>query len=274
MYPGSRVEPFVSIVTVSLNAVQSIEDTLVSVSMQRRGFGLEHVCVDGGSTDGTRDVVDRWAAKSGHINHICEPDNGIFDAMNKGLCAARGEYVMFLNADDFLLAPDSLAQALAGLIPSAPNNPDLIVGDVVMGNLYSRSFWRHRRVPRLLQNVRGYGLYPLHQGMIAKRRLLNAVGGFDSRLRLAADVNQYYDMERLLRPTMRFVGEDIAFMRAGGAANAGLGAMWIGTGEIYRHLRLSYGAIRSAAMVSIKTIQSVSEVRWGQVPHGRWFADR
>jgi glycosyltransferase involved in cell wall biosynthesis len=265
-------DPFVSIVTVSLNAGESIEDALLSVSMQRRDFRLEHVCVDGGSTDGTRDIVDRWAIKSGHINRIYGPDEGIFDAMNKGLRAARGEYVMFLNADDFLAAPDSLAQALAGLSPCAPDNPDLIVGNVVMGNLHSRGFWRHRRVPRLLKKVRGCGLYPLHQAMLAKRRLLNAVGGFNPRLRLAADVNQYYDMERRFGLKMRFVNEDMAFMRAGGAANAGPGAMWIGTTEIYRHLRPTHGAVRSALMVSIKTIQSISEVRWGRTPHLRWFA--
>ena len=272
MYSASSVDPFVSIVTISLNAAQSIEDAIVSVSMQRRDFELEHVCVDGGSTDGTRDIVDRLAAKTRHMSSIFESDHGIFDAMNKGLRAARGEYVMFLNADDFLTTPDSLSRALAGLVPGAPDNPDLIVGDVVMGRLCSRGFWRHRRVPRFLKNVRGCGLYPLHQGMLAKRQLLNAVGGFNPQLRLAADANLYYDLERRFRLKVRFLGRDIAFMRAGGAANAGLGAMWIGTGEIYRHLRLTHGVTRSFAMVLVKTIQSISEVRWGWVPHRRWFA--
>jgi glycosyltransferase involved in cell wall biosynthesis len=267
------VDPFVSIVTVSLNASDSIEDVLASVSMQRREFALEHLCVDGGSTDGTRDIVNRWAAKVGHIRCIFEPDDGIYDAMNKGLRAARGEYVMFLNADDFLAAADSLACALSALVPGGSDNPDLVVGDVVMGSLHSRGFWRQRRVPRLLRSMPGYGLYPLHQGMLAKRRLLSSVGGFDTTLRLAADVNQYYDLERRFKLKVRLVGVNVAFMRANGAANAGLGAMWMGTIETYRHLRVSHGVIRSAAMVAVKTLQSILELRWGRIPNRRWFAD-
>ena len=268
------VDPFVSIITVSLNAAQFIEDSLASVAMQRRPFEIEHICVDGGSSDGTRGIISRWAAKTNHITRIFEADSGIFDAMNKGLRAARGEYVLFLNADDFLAAPDSLESALAGLTPGAIGNPELILGDVAMGNLTTRGLWRHRLVPRLIKHVKGSGLYPLHQGMLAKRRLLNAVGGFDAKLRLAGDVTQYYDIERQYPLELRFVGVDFAFMRPRGAANAGAKAMWIGTVEIYRHLRDTRGIVRSIAMVTAKTLQSLSELRYGRTPHARWFVNR
>src|ERR1700677_753120 len=111
------MDPFVSIVTVSLNAAATIGDTIASVWMQTTDFRVEHICVDGGSSDHTREVIDRWALQSGQIRSIYEVDNGIFDAMNKGLRAARGEYVLFLNADDFLVARTSLATAMAGLLP-------------------------------------------------------------------------------------------------------------------------------------------------------------
>ncbi len=261
-----------SIVTVSLNAAATMEKTLASVAQQQADFGVEHICVDGGSSDATRAIIDRWAQRDPRIVRIYEPDKGIFDAMNKGLAAARGEYVLFLNADDFLVARDSLALALTGCARGGADNPDLIVGDAAMGDVGRVGLWRHRRVPRLLGRVRGFGMYPVHQAQFSKRRLLQAVGGFDARLRLAADVNQYYDMERRFRPSTRIVGVDIAFMQAGGAANAGLGAVCLGSSEIYRHLSAEVGGAKAALMVLVKTLQSLSEIRFGRCPHERWFA--
>lgn len=267
------MSPLISIVTVSLNAATTIEDTLASVHMQRAGFPIEHICVDGGSTDLTRSIIDRWAARSGQIRRIYEPDRGIFDGMNKGLMAASGEYVLFLNADDFLVGPDVLASAMEGLVSGVPDNPDLIVGDVVMGRLGCRGVWRRRRVPRSLRWLRGIGLYPVHQGMFSKRRLLQVAGGFNVHLRVAADTSLYYDLERRFRLKMRFARADIAFMRAGGAANSGLSAVVLGTKEIYRQLRRVHGIPRSVAIVTVKTLQSLLEVRYGRCPHKRWFAD-
>jgi glycosyltransferase involved in cell wall biosynthesis len=261
-----------SIVTVSLNAAATIERTLASVTLQQAGFGVEHICVDGGSSDATRSIIDLWASRDSRIVRVYEPDKGIFDAMNKGLGAASGEYVLFLNADDFLVARDSLAFALTRCVHGGADNPDLIVGDAVMGKVGRVGLWRHRRVPRLLGRVRGIGMYPVHQAQFSKRRLLEAVGGFDAGLRLAADINQYYDMERRFHPSTRLVGADVAFMDAGGAANAGLKAMCRGTFEIYRHLSVEVGAAKAALMVLIKTLQSLSEIRFGRCPYEHWFS--
>jgi glycosyltransferase involved in cell wall biosynthesis len=256
---------------VSLNAAATIERTLASVTLQQASFGVEHICVDGGSSDATRSIIDLWASRDSRIVRVYEPDKGIFDAMNKGLSAALGEYVLFLNADDFLVAHDSLALALTGCVHGGAANPDLIVGDAVMGEPGRVGLWRHRRVPRLLGRVRGFGMYPVHQAQFSKRRLLEAVGGFDARLRIAADINQYYNMERRFHPSTHLIGADIAFMQAGGAANAGVKAMARGTLEVYRHLSGEVGGAKASLMVLIKTLQSVSEIRFGRCPHEQWF---
>jgi glycosyltransferase involved in cell wall biosynthesis len=263
--------PLLSIVTVSLNTEATIERTLASVALQQVKFAVEHICVDGGSSDHTRTIIDRWAVRNPRILRIYEPDKGIFDAMNKGLRASQGEYVLFLNADDFLVARDSLAFALAGCVHGDADNPDLIVGDAVMGKIGRIGLWRHRRVPRPLGRVRGLGMYPVHQAQFSKRRLLEAVGGFDAGLRLAADINQYYDMERRFQPSTRLIGADIAFMESGGAANAGLKAVCRGTLEVYRHLSAEVGGAKASLMVLVKTLQSVSEIRFGRCPHKLWF---
>jgi glycosyltransferase len=266
------MNPLISIITVSLNAEATIEDTLVSVSLQRRNFDIEHIFVDGGSTDRTRDVVDAWALRIGHIKRIYEHDQGIFDAMNKGLRAATGEYVLFLNADDFLVAPDTLATAMDAARPGSEGNPDLIAGDVSMGVVGAQGLWRHRRAPRLLGRLRGTGFFPIQQGLFVKRRVLVNAGGFDASLKLGSDVNLFYDLERTFVPTIHLLRTDVAFMRAGGAANAGLRAVWLGSREIYAHLLPTHGVVRSAIMVLVKTLQSLSELRYGRCRHGRWFA--
>jgi glycosyltransferase involved in cell wall biosynthesis len=268
---GKASGPLLSIITVSLNAAATIADTLASVSMQDADFAVEHLCIDGGSSDATREIIDRWAGRSRQIKRIYELDDGIFDAMNKGLRAASGEYVLFLNADDFLVSPRTLATAMQGIVPGAPGNPDLVVGDAVMGSLEKRGFWRHRRVPWQLGRIPGTGLYPVHQGQFTKRRLLEAVGGFDARRRLASDLIQYYDIEMNCRPSIRRLGADVAFMQSGGAANAGPMAIIRGSAEIFRHLSAKRGFLRACAMLLIKTLQSVGEIRYGCCPHKRWF---
>ena len=265
-------KPFVSIVTVSLNAASTIGDAIASVSMQETSFALEHICVDGGSADETRALIDEWAARFPHIVRVYEPDTGIFDAMNKGLKAARGEYVVFLNADDFFVAPDSVANAMAGLNSGGRGNPDLIVGNVTVGTPGGWGVWRHLLVPRLLGRVRGWGLFPLHQAQFTKRDQLNSVGGFSAVLRSAADVIQYYELERRFRPTIRRLHCDVAFMRAGGRSNQGFGARYRGVRELYAWLLENYTPARAVLMVAVKSVQTLLGLRIGRCPHSRWFA--
>jgi glycosyltransferase involved in cell wall biosynthesis len=266
------MDPLISVITVSLNAGATIEDTVASVSCQLAPFGIEHICVDGGSKDATRGIIDRWA-KVGSIPilPVYGPDNGIFDAMNKGLKAARGEYVLFLNADDFLVSHSTLAAAMQDVVSGAKHNPDLIVGNVSMGILGRRGVWRHRCVPTLLGRLRGWGLFPLHQAQFTKRSLLEMMGGFDIQSKLAADTILYYELEHELRPSIRMLPFDVAFMRGGGAANAGGRSMWEGSVEIYRHLIRRHRRARALGMILVKTLQSASEVRYGRCPHTRWF---
>jgi hypothetical protein len=161
---------------------------------------------------------------------------------------------------------------MEGLAPGAKQNPDLIVGGASMGILGRYGIWRHRSVPSLLGRLRGWGLFPVHQGQFTKRRLLEEIGGFDAGANLASDVNQYYDLEYKMRPKIRIVRFDVAFMRAGGAANAGLRSMGKGSIEIFRHLSKTHNSARAICMVFVKTVQSLSEIRFGRCPHDRWFS--
>lgn len=89
-----------SIITPSFNQVQFIERTIRSVLSQTGDFVLEYIIVDGGSTDGSLDIIKRWALTDGRLRWLSEPDHGQSDAINKGLRLATGDIVAFLNSDD------------------------------------------------------------------------------------------------------------------------------------------------------------------------------
>lgn len=258
--PGAA---FVSIVTVSLNAADTIRDTLHSVARQGTSFPIQHVCVDGGSTDGTREIIDEYARNNPGLLRIYEADRGLFDAMNKGLRAASGEYVLFLNADDFLIGSDSVQNALGALHGQAQGGPDMVMCDVLMGRLDHLGLWRHRRVPRWLSRLPRLGAHPPHQGNFIRRRLLLEAGGFDAEQRLAADTTQFYKLVFQYRPVLRRTGVALAFMRSGGASNAGLRNYRRGNTETYRFLRLYLPAPRCYLAVAIKLAQKVFEYRFG-----------
>ena len=88
----------ISVITVSYNAVSTIEQTILSVINQTYS-NIEYIIIDGGSTDGTIDIIRRYEDKIAYW--VSEPDRGIYDAMNKGASKANGEYIAFLNSDDW-----------------------------------------------------------------------------------------------------------------------------------------------------------------------------
>ena len=168
-----------SVVTVNLNRRAGLEATLRSVLGGRPDAdGVEQIVVDGASTDGSADVVRAWGDRIAHF--VSEPDDGIYDAMNKGLRLASGDWVLFLNAGDVLL-PGAL-----GALPLRETDADFLAGRAVVDENGS---------DRLIVPFGGAApshealfLHPVsHQALFTRRETLLRAGGYDRSYRILAD---------------------------------------------------------------------------------------
>lgn len=172
--------PLFSIVTITWNAENLVRPTVESIALQTcRDF--EHIIIDGASVDGTIDVIKKYSSVPPRI--ISEKDNGIYDAMNKGLKAAKGKYVIFMNAGDQFDNDDTLA-----LYEKAARNsdPDIIYGDTVIIDSGRNVIGpRHLSVPEKL-TFRSFakGMLVCHQSFMVKRDLAPE---YDTRYRFSAD---------------------------------------------------------------------------------------
>ena len=173
--------PMFSIITVCFNAGSTIRPTLESVDAQTCRL-YEHIIVDGASKDDTLAIA---AAHSNPLRRVVsEPDRGIYDAMNKGLGMATGEYVIFLNAGDSFHSGDVLQK----LADAAMNHdfPGVIYGQTdLVDDSRQRLGERHLRAPEVLTyRSFAHGMLVCHQAFVALRRI---TAPFDLRYRFSAD---------------------------------------------------------------------------------------
>jgi len=185
--PRSEAPPPVTVVTVCLNAAESLEATIGSV-LGQTGLAADYVILDGGSTDGSLDIIRRHAGRLAYWHSA--PDAGIYPAMNLALDQARGDFVLFLNAGD-VFADES---ALVRMFAQVPEGTDVVYGH----HLYRRDDGsdQYRRAAdfevtwgRLQRGELGYDWIagiPAHQATAVRRTLLQRLR-FDPRYRIAAD---------------------------------------------------------------------------------------
>lgn len=221
----------ISIVTVAYNSASTIGDTLDSVAQQTHPQ-IEHIVVDGASTDDTMAIV---RARGGRVSQlVSEPDRGIYDAMNKGLALASGELIGFLNADDMLASPG----AVAAIARAAEPDIGAVCGDLV----YVRAdrpdvLLRHWRCGTFSPRQLRCGWMPPHPTFYLRRSLLAQVGGFDTRLRIAADYDFMLRCLRLPGMQLGYVPEVLVKMRMGGVSNRSLRALLRKSSEDLQALR-------------------------------------
>lgn len=224
----------ITIITVAFNAAETIGDTLQSVASQTYS-DIEHILIDGASRDGTMAVVKE---KGKHLAKcISEPDQGIYDAMNKGIALATGDIIGFLNADDFYASSRSLEA-----IVKAFRDPEI---DACYGDLlYVRknnpsSIVRYWRSSSYKKDSFRKGWCPPHPTFFVRRKIYEKHGGFSLDFKIAADIEIMFRLLELNGIRSVHLPETIIKMRTGGESNKNLANIILQNREIVRFINAS-----------------------------------
>lgn len=219
----------VSIITVVLNNVQHIEDCMNSV-IQQAYKNVEYIIIDGGSTDGTIDIIKKYEKQISMW--VSEPDRGIYDAMNKGIIKSTGDIIGILNSDDVYANEKAIGRVIACF---SNTNADTCYGDLVYVDRRDIKknirYWKSNSYHK--DNFRR-GWMPPHPTFFVKRKIYPKYGGFNLSFPLAAD---YELMLRFLyrqEVSTAYIPECLVKMRTGGSSHPGLLNTCKNMGENYR----------------------------------------
>lgn len=173
-------QPILSVITIVYNNVKDIERTILSVVNQTYR-NIEYIIVDGLSNDGTLDVVHKYENRIARI--ISEKDEGIYDAMNKGLAVAKGDYVIFMNSGDEFFDEGTVAAVFA-----SADDADVYYGETEMidDNGQSLGQRRHKAPKQFTWRSFKYGMSVSHQAIYIKRSLTEP---YDRQYQLSADID-------------------------------------------------------------------------------------
>lgn len=205
----------ISIITVCYNSENTIEDSIISV-LSQLNCDIEYIIVDGGSSDTTLEIINKYKSQIEII--VSEPDNGIFDAFNKGLKLASGEYIAYLNSDDVYTDCNVLYKVSKVLNDT---KPDILCTSIVFIDPINRDIVRKWNVGKYSKWKLYFGWMPPHPGVFLNLNLALRTGNFDKSLRISGDYD--YLVRALLNSKFVQTSNEITVnMATGGASNNSL----------------------------------------------------
>ncbi|MBN2661610.1 MAG: glycosyltransferase [Tannerellaceae bacterium] len=209
----------VSIITVAYNSAATIRDTIESVINQTYP-DIEYIVVDGVSKDNTIDIVKEYESEfRGRMRWISEPDNGLYDAMNKGFAMATGKIVGIINSDDLF----SDKQAVEKVVCKFKMNDPV---DCVFADLFyvaqndTNKIVRYWKTGKKKSFAKGW--HPAHPTFYVKKEIYDRCGTFDLQFKLAADFELMLRLVEKDRISMVYLPEPLVKMRLGGATSKNL----------------------------------------------------
>jgi glycosyltransferase involved in cell wall biosynthesis len=220
----------VSIITVCFNSESTIRDTLNSVRSQSYE-NIEHIVVDGGSSDHTIDIVTEYREWLGPV--VSEPDKGLYDAMNKGISMASGDIIGILNSDDFYESKDVIEVVVAAFL--SDSDLDILFGDVVFVNSEDLdTITRFYRAGHFRPWKLRFGWMPPHPATFVTKAVYEKHGEYRLDMKISADYEMFVRWFSKAKLKYIWVDRVIVRMRAGGVSTGGLKNSWTLNKEIVR----------------------------------------
>lgn len=217
----------ISIITVSFNSKDTIADAIASVARQKHeGFELEHIVVDGGSKDGTVDLLKKYSTSSTcptWFKYISEPDKGLYDAMNKGIRMATGDIIGVLNSDDMMASDDVLENVAKRFAKQSDleylySDVRFVDRDTPLENLHNVPTRRYI-CPVIWQPwMLTFGYAPPHPGMYIKKSCFERFGYYKYEYRIGADYEMCVRFTRKHKIKRAYMRKCAVAMRLGGAS--------------------------------------------------------
>lgn len=197
----------ISIITINYNSKRYLEQTISSVASQSYS-NKEYIIIDGGSTDGTLEIIKKHESKIDCW--ISEPDDGIADAMNKGVELATGDYILFLHSDDYLLALDVLEKAAQYLVDPY----EIIMFSIILEHNSKKSLARSRGLNWWINFKTGV----FHQSTFCSKKLFQKIGRFDTKFKITMDYDFFLRAYRA-RVSTRIIDKPLSVMRLVGISS-------------------------------------------------------
>jgi glycosyltransferase len=217
----------ISIITVTYNSAQTISDCISSVTSQTYS-NIEHIIVDGASKDNTLQIIKSLPNKISKI--ISEPDSGIYNAMNKGICLATGDLVGILNSDDKFFDAKSIEKIVSNI---KNEKADAVYGNLIFTDKKDKLIrtWRSRPFK---SGLFAQSWTPAHPTFYCKRELYEKYGLYKTDYHIAADVELMLRFLEVHKIKSFYINEILVNMRIGGVSNQGLQSTITITKELKR----------------------------------------
>lgn len=221
----------ISIITVSFNSESTILKTIESVNNQTY-LNIEHVFVDGNSNDSTLEIINKNSKRNTIIHS--EPDDGIYDAMNKGIQIAKGDVICFLNSDDYYIDNSSIENVMNLIIES---NTDLLISNVQHVNLYGKNT-RLYKSSGFKKWMFKFGFMPACPGSFFNKSLIEKLGNFDISYKIAGDFEYFIRCYELIALDNIFELDQVTVCQLeGGISTSGIKSNLLITKEMKRALK-------------------------------------
>lgn len=246
-------KPLVSIITVCFNSEKTIEDTIKSVISQNYD-NIEYLIIDGLSTDNTLDIVRKYNEKSDiKFNIISEKDDGLYDAMNKGIKLCNGEIIAIINSDDFYTDENVISDVVKQF---KTDNAEIVYGNLNFVDEQDKYKIVRKWIAKSGKFNQGWN--PPHPTTFVKKSVYDKFGVFETKFKIAADYDILYRFIEKYKVKTSYINRYLVDMRMGGESTKSIKNIIKGNREIAQSLKEN-GAKNNNLIVFKRLIKKVNQ---------------